>query len=162
VTAGSGFANPPPASEPKFAIPTKIDGGPMHMFERLIYVPIRRVAPTAGPSIIFLAPKIGPSASQQLHSLAKTAPAIEVHIRARVIVEILSVNYGGTVDFADGSFHFAIGLHQVARDIGLLPNAQQELSRAQIAAGAQIRGMAAGRVGIDGRGRESGGQSDQA
>jgi hypothetical protein len=151
-----------PGSEPEFAIPTKIDSCAMHVFERLIDVLPGCVTPAAGAAIVFFASKIGAGASQQFHGLSKAAPAIEVVVHARMIIEILSVNHGGPINFGDGGFHFAIGLSQVARYIGLLADTQQELSPAQVAAGVQIGGVAAGRVRINGSWNDCSGQTDQA
>ena len=134
-------------------IPTKIYGCPVHMFECLIDVLIRRIAPAAGSAIIFFASRIGAGASQQFHDSAETAPPIEARIHARVIVQVFSVDHSGTIHFGDGRLHFAIGLKQLARHIRFFPNPQQELSRAQIASGAQVGGMASRCVGIDGRGK---------
>jgi hypothetical protein len=145
-------------SEPEFAIPAKIDGCPVHMFERLIDMPVRRIAPPVGAAVVLFAAQVGTRAPQQLNDPVEAAAAVEAGVHGRVIFDILSVKHGGPIDFTDCRFHFVVGLDQPARDIRLLLNAQQELSPAQVAAGSKIRGMAA--LGIEcGQGED---QSDQA
>ena len=132
----------PRSSEPEFVIPVKIHGCPMHIFERLIDMPVRPIAPPGGAAVVLFTAKIGTGASQQLDNSVEAAAAVEMKIHGRVVVDILSIKHGGTIDFTDSSLHFVVGLDQTARDIRLLLNAQQELSPAHVAARSKIRWMA--------------------
>jgi hypothetical protein len=132
------------------------------MFESLIDVLVSGIAPAAGAAVIFFAAEVGAGGAQQFHDFAEAFAAFKAQIDARMVVQVFSVEHGGAIDFTDGGSGFVIGFHQMARDVRFLADAQQELRGAQTAAGAQICGMPAGRIGIHGGWRNRNGQSDQA
>jgi hypothetical protein len=88
--------------------------------------------------VIFFAAQIGAGRPQQFDSSAEAFAALEA-VNARVVVQVFVIENGGAIDFANGGFGFMIGLDQMARDIRLLPSAQQELCGAQVAWPANMR-----------------------
>jgi hypothetical protein len=133
----------------------------VHVFERPVDMPVRRIAPPAGTAVVLFAREIATSLPQQFHGSAEAISAGHIQVYMRVLVDIFVVDDGRTVDFTDGSFRFVIGLDKVPRYIRLFPDAQQKLSGAQIAACAQIGRMAAGCIGINNSGCDDGGRADQ-
>jgi hypothetical protein len=150
------------SSEAQFVIPVKIDGCPMHMFERLIEMAVCRIAPRVGAAVILFAAQIGTGVPKQFDDFVKAAPAVETRIHGRVILEIFPVEHGGAVHFADRSFHLVVGLNQAARHVGLLLDAHKQLSSPHVAAGPKIRRVVAGCVGVGYDGCQDGGQTNKA
>jgi hypothetical protein len=65
-----------------------------------------------------------------------------------VILEIFLIDDGGSVEFTDRRFRFAIGLDQPARDIRLFAHPPQQLNAAKVAAGVQIGRMSARSIAV--------------
>ena len=64
-----------------------------------------------------------------------------------MVVEILAVNRGGAIDFADCRLNLFVGGAEIAHHVGFVMDAHQHLSGAQIGAGAQVSRVTPRRVG---------------
>jgi hypothetical protein len=145
----------------EFVIPVQVDGGAMHVVEGLVDVTVGCITPAAGAAVVFFAPEVGAGVAQKLDGSAEAAATIEVDVGPRMVVYIFAIEDSGAVDFMDSSLDFAIGFDEAAGYVGFLANTHEVLGGAEVAASAEVGGMAAWSVGIERDGGKGCGNCEQ-